>query len=518
MKKTYLLYVIVASIAFISCDKDEIVTPKTEELTNNNSIWGNSDRSLFKIQNENGKYSFINNDGDTEFSTEYDYAEDFYNDRAVIGVGVETTERNEFKKSSTNIIYFINENGTYIDDEYVSFYGTYGIDQYNNKLPNNTVYYDYDTDSVLTNYQYDDLIDVAYYIEYNKYGIFDNTTYYYTMDDEQLTSDSESIYYDGLTSITYILEAYYSKVVTSELTYGYINTKGTDTIPATYTSASMYSTDGLAAVSESTIEDSQITYYYIDTEGSKISNDTYYTAEIFTEGLAAVKIASGDNYIFVDKDGLPVITKGYDDVYPFINGLAAVNENGFWGFIDTEGNEVVTALYKQTTGIYTHDLIGVSEEDALSDATWYFINENGEQIFGINAIYDELTPFYEGLAGVSTGGRWRFINTDGEYEFTDSYNNTTGFSEGYAAVQSSDLLWGYISTNGEYALAAQYLEAGDFINGVAQVEFTDNTWGYINTSGVTLWRSASTVISSMSATITDADQKNENILKALRLK
>ena len=64
----------------------------------------------------------------------------------------------------------------------------------------------------------------------------------------------------------------------------------------------------------------------------------YETVWSFSEGLAWVEIDG--KYGFIDKTDTMVIPAKYEDVWSFSNGKARVKLNGRQFFIDRNGNEV----------------------------------------------------------------------------------------------------------------------------------------------------------------------------------
>ena len=55
-----------------------------------------------------------------------------------------------------------------------------------------------------------------------------------------------------------------------------------------------------------------------------------------------VLVLSTDGYFFADKSGTPMFNSVFEEALPFREGLAAVKENEKWGYIDTEGNTVIS--------------------------------------------------------------------------------------------------------------------------------------------------------------------------------
>jgi hypothetical protein len=63
----------------------------------------------------------------------------------------------------------------------------------------------------------------------------------------------------------------------------------------------------------------------------------YDFASPFSEGLARVEL--NGKYGFVDREGKEIIPVKYDDAHVFEDGLALVMFNGNWGYIDKNGTE-----------------------------------------------------------------------------------------------------------------------------------------------------------------------------------
>lgn len=63
----------------------------------------------------------------------------------------------------------------------------------------------------------------------------------------------------------------------------------------------------------------------------------------FSEGLAVVEL--DDRWGFIDTTGTVVIPLQYDEVWHFSEGLAKVKKNNKWGFVDKRGKMVISLQY-----------------------------------------------------------------------------------------------------------------------------------------------------------------------------
>ena len=85
---------------------------------------------------------------------------------------------------------------------------------------------------------------------------------------------------------------------------------------------------------------------------------------------------------------------------------------------------------------------------------WGYINTEGEEV--IPCVYTSVGPFSVGLAGVGNEEGCGYINTEGDVMVPLKYKRVVVFSEGYGGVQNKDGLWGYINTEGEEVVPCKY--------------------------------------------------------------
>ena len=70
---------------------------------------------------------------------------------------------------------------------------------------------------------------------------------------------------------------------------------------------------------------------------------SYDHADGFVDGLARVQ--RDGKWGFIDKSGKEVVPCEWDDIYYFINGLALVEKNGKYGFINKKNEAIVPIEY-----------------------------------------------------------------------------------------------------------------------------------------------------------------------------
>jgi hypothetical protein len=229
-------------------------------------------------------------------------------------------------------------------------------------------------------------------------------------------------------------------------------------------------------------------YGFIDKTGKVVLQPQYKRALAFSEGLAAVQ-DEADKWGFIDKSGTAVVKPQYPLVLPFREGLATVRVGDHFGAINRKG-EMIIAPASKFAGIGqffegTAPTLYRQMAANVMVSAWGFLGKNGE--FSLPPVYDAVTPFGEGLAGVrEIGKRWGFIDSKGKYVIEPQFDNVTRFSEGLAAVEretSSIFRWGYIDKTGKTIITPKYTSARIFSEGLAAVQGDAGKWGFIDTKG-----------------------------------
>ncbi len=249
------------------------------------------------------------------------------------------------------------------------------------------------------------------------------------------------------------------------------------------------------------------TYGYLDKNGTIVIQPDFAFARDFSEGLAAVQVASpvkiqDDVFGYIDRNGKFVIEPHFSQAHSFSEGLAAVREKilGQWEYIDMSGHTVLSALYDQAWDF--HEGLALVEDG--NGWNHHFISKAGEVIGQqIAGAYD----FSEGVAAVNIGGKfemgsnisytvkrgsWSYMDTSGKIVSTAKYNCARPFSEGLAAVSVqgwSDSVyclkakWGFINKKGDFVIPPRFdYVYSDFVNGLAQVSDSGKV-EYINSAG-----------------------------------
>ncbi len=191
---------------------------------------------------------------------------------------------------------------------------------------------------------------------------------------------------------------------------------------------------------------------------------------------------------FVDIEGDMVISPIYDGAGDFSEGLARVGVGAKWGFVDREGNLVAEPVYEEA-GDFSEGLAAVRVGQR-----WGTINRFGKQV--ASPLFEQAGDFHEGFAAVLSGERWGYVDTSGKVVIDPSFLQVDDFSEGLAAVEiegQGQTAWGYVGPTGDLLIKPSYSAAGRFKSGRARVKICGEDdvelcpWSFIDTSGKPLF-------------------------------
>jgi hypothetical protein len=156
------------------------------------------------------------------------------------------------------------------------------------------------------------------------------------------------------------------------------------------------------------------------------------------------------------------LTEKYDKTFWFQEGLAPVRRNNKWGFVDTNGVEVIPVQY-ENAWMFTEGLATVTVNNKHG-----FIDKTGKMV--IPPVYDDAEPFSEGLGFVESNKKMGFVNHNGDTIVPLKYDDCESqFSNGFAAVKRGSM-WGFVSREGRERISLRYSWTQNFTDGLAAVE------------------------------------------------
>jgi hypothetical protein len=213
---------------------------------------------------------------------------------------------------------------------------------------------------------------------------------------------------------------------------------------------------------------------FINAEGKTVIQPSFEDARPFREGLASVQL--NEKWGAIDTDGKLAIPFVHTVGLDFSNGVAQFENGSLRGLLARDGTVVLQPKYCSISRFRSDGIAYVSDGNHYG-----FINVRGEQV--IPLFFDDAREFSDGVAPVLVNGRWGYIDQRAAFVIEPKFAAAMPFSEGLARV-SVDGRWGYIDRNGEFAITPRYATAYDFKMGLAGVwDEKKGPAGYIDKTG-----------------------------------
>ncbi len=283
--------------------------------------------------------------------------------------------------------------------------------------------------------------------------------------------------------------------------WGYIDATGDCVIDTQFKEAEAFADSGLAAVLDS---DSSL-WGFIDKSGKYVIDPQYPEVKDFnTLGLAFAANFDG-SWMLIDKKGQQIGSHIYSNVNYFSEGLAVVEVNGLYGYIDETGEYVLEPCAVGLSSFrnaraFRQDQNGncaMIDKD-MNCLTEYLYAKPGELTTSVNLKggHIEWSEGYCLLLNTVNQNSHIYLDMQGKELAANgtAYYGVADFSEGYAPAAYAQTggtmegFSGYIDTNGNWKIEPKFAYAGDFYNGIAVVTvFEDGTYNaqylMIDTSG-----------------------------------
>ena len=199
--------------------------------------------------------------------------------------------------------------------------------------------------------------------------------------------------------------------------------------------------------------------------------NTYY---MFREGLST--FGKDGKCGYMDKQGNTVISPEYDSASPFHQGVAAVAKDGKWGAIDQNGKTIIPLEY-DFVQIPSEGVCGVIQNHRRG-----YIDLSGNTVIPLTDRYMTIAPFQCGAAVVEVGNWPPYLEkkaNESDREYLDRYRD--------AVIKASqNNRYGAINKKGELTVELKYQYLSWFCDGLAAASI-DGKKMYINTSGETVF-------------------------------
>lgn len=178
---------------------------------------------------------------------------------------------------------------------------------------------------------------------------------------------------------------------------------------------------------------------------------------VYAQGL--IPIQSNGTWSYYDLIG-DLKFGGFDEAGSFVDGMAAVKSGSEWWLIDTEGNRVDDSTFEQIVlgkdGSWMYNNVMIAKKEG----TYRLFDEDCKQIgsFSCDAMDSVMD---DGPIAFCSGGKWGYIDHEGNVLAEPVYQEARSFSNGLAAVRNGTL-WGFVDESMELVIGHQFLDVGYF--------------------------------------------------------
>jgi hypothetical protein len=179
----------------------------------------------------------------------------------------------------------------------------------------------------------------------------------------------------------------------------------------------------------------------------------YDVAWSFYEGLAAVR--QNGKWGFIDKSGNFVVEPQFDGVRNFSDGMAAIKQKGKWGYANANGEVVIEPKYYEAYD-FKEDIARV--ERFAKDENHY-INKNGHvtPVVPVKKKSKTITPTNRSVFQSAKNGKYGFTDKNSNWVIQPEFSNAKEFSDSLACVNKNGK-WGFISLLSPYEYVNEYIK------------------------------------------------------------
>ncbi len=218
----------------------------------------------------------------------------------------------------------------------------------------------------------------------------------------------------------------------------------------------------------------------VNYKGQIVTNTDYKWMSLFSSGFAVADHR---------KNGFVIVKPNEEDLK--INGIEVVraknpseglapvrDKNGKWGFVNSEGEVVLPAKYRDVGNFWGGYAWARNEEDLIG-----FINTDGEWVIQPKfSKAKDLDPV-SGIAMVVEKRDWCYVNLDGEITYGEKKQKLYPYSEGLAIKRDpSTKKVGCIDASGEWVIEPKFDVIRPFLHGFA-VAKQDDLFGLLDKKG-----------------------------------
>jgi len=259
--------------------------------------------------------------------------------------------------------------------------------------------------------------------------------------------------------------------------WGYIDKKGKFIIAPIYSKAQDFSDD----VAWVQLENQPP--MLIDKKGKMLLQiDSLIAALPFNKGIAGILVYSRGQELtmFIDKKGNPEATVAVANEFaiPIMkDGMYIFQDKATekFGYKNKNGEIIINAQFDRIN-FFIDGMTTI-----LSGKKWGAIDKNGD--FIVNPQYDSLKYDGNGLFLAKVGKKWGWVNKKNEITINPQFDLSTGFSGSKLAPVQMGNKWGYIDREGQIIINPQFHKALPFNGDYAMIVDKENKAGFIDKTG-----------------------------------
>lgn len=206
---------------------------------------------------------------------------------------------------------------------------------------------------------------------------------------------------------------------------------------------------------------------------------------------------------FLDERAKIAIPAQFDEVRAFSEGLAAVNIEGLWGYINKKGENTIPTQY---LGAWSFNNDRARVQSAQNRKVGY-IDTRGDTV--IDLTYDEGGNYQFGLVPVKSGQYWGLIDEEGENIMRPEYYGIKVLSREWIAAKITEN-WAIYHLSKKEWIHSDLSQVFGFRDGVFRVKDMEQQYYYLDTNGKALFPEPSAKLYSPQAGVfTRCAEKNQ---------
>lgn len=234
-------------------------------------------------------------------------------------------------------------------------------------------------------------------------------------------------------------------VIDKKLKYGLVNTQGEEILPPIYSFMKRLSNGMFKCCLNGRVG-------VLSKHGRYIIPNQFLFVGEYENGLSLVATSVDGTYTkeslreygYMDLEG-NVVLSACSYISKQLDGISVICRYGKWGFYAIE--QLTTTLVKGVSflGLLHNDLAkvnfgGTFTNNKVIGGKWGFVNRNGEIV--INPEYDYVFNFSEGIAAVKVGDKYGFIDTTGVLIVPCEYDEVeSSFEDGEGKLVKGDKVY-----------------------------------------------------------------------------